>query len=214
MTRSRMALIGGIQHDVRSFATRLRLRLERLPDPEERERATADITDMIDLLDNALLTSRAGVGALEEEMLDVGELLRGEVGDFRQSGLPVTLETAPPDEQAWIIGDRLALRRVIGNLVDNAIKYGKRAHVGLTVADDWLTVAIEDEGPGFSEKDVDLLLEPFVRAEPSRARATGGAGLGLAVARTLIEAEGGEIRLGKGERGGQVMLTLPRFRPG
>lgn len=214
MTRSRMALIGGIQHDVRSFATRLRLRLERLPDPEERERATADITDMINLLDNALLTSRAGVGALEEEMLDLAELIRGEVVDFRRSGLPVDLETAPPDGQAWIIGDRLALRRVIGNLVDNAIKYGKRAHVGLTVEGDWLKVAIEDEGPGFSAEDADMLLEPFVRAEPSRARATGGAGLGLAVARTLIEAQGGEIRLGKGQRGGQVTLTLPRFRPG
>ena len=214
MTRSRMALIGGIQHDVRSFATRLRLRLERLPDPAERERATADITDMIDLLDNALLTSRAGVGALEEEMLDLAEFLRGEVADFRRAGLPATLEAAPPDGEAWVIGDRLALRRVVGNMVDNAVKYGQRARVSLQADDDRLTIVIADDGPGFAEADAELLLEPFVRAEPSRARATGGAGLGLAVARTLIEAQGGEIRLGKDERGGKVELTLPRFRPG
>lgn len=214
MTRSRMALIGGIQHDVRSFATRLRLRLERLPDPAERERATADITDMIDLLDNALLTSRAGVGALEEEMLDLAEVLRGEVADFRRAGLPATLEAAPPDGEVWVIGDRLALRRVVGNMVDNAVKYGQRARVSLHAADDRLEIVIEDDGPGFADGDADLLLEPFVRAEPSRARATGGAGLGLAVARALIEAQGGTIALGKGERGGQVVLTLPRFRPG
>lgn len=213
MTRSRMALIGGIQHDVRSFATRLRLRLERLPNPAERERASTDINDMIELLDNALLTSRASAGALEEEMLDLAEFLYGEIADFRRAGLPATLETAPAEGEAWVIGDRLALRRVIGNMVDNAVKYGKRARVSLNVAGDWLQIAIEDEGPGFAEKDAELLLEPFVRAEPSRARATGGAGLGLAVARTLIEAQGGAIQLGKGMHGGKVVLTLPRFRP-
>lgn len=213
MTRSRMALIGGIQHDVRSFATRLRLRLERLPDPAERDRATADISDMIDLLDNALLTSRAGVGALEEEMLDLAELLRGEMADFRRGGQPVSLEATLPDGEVWIIGDRLALRRVIGNIVDNAVKYGGCAHVRLDADTHEVHLFIEDEGPGFSAKDGELLLEPFVRAEPSRARATGGAGLGLAVARTLIEALGGTIALGNGKRGGQVVLSLPRFTP-
>ncbi|MCR5942665.1 HAMP domain-containing protein [Ochrobactrum sp. XJ1] len=211
MTRSRMALIGGIQHDVRSFATRLRLRLEQLPDAAERERATADITDMIDLLDNALLTSRAGVGALEEEMLDLAEFLRGEVADFRRAGQPVVLEPFTPDGEAWMIGDRLALRRVIGNIVDNAVKYGRSARVSLMVDSRTLHVLIADEGPGFSVRDGELLLEPFVRAEPPRARATGGAGLGLAVARTLIEAQGGSVRLGNGQQGGLVELVLPRF---
>lgn len=213
MTRSRMALIGGIQHDVRSFATRLRLRLERLPDAAERERATADITDMIDLLDNALLTSRTGVGALEEEMLDLAEFLRGEMADYRRAGQPVVLEPFLFDAEAWMIGDRLALRRVIGNIVDNAVKYGRSARVSLTVDSHTLHVLIADEGPGFSAQDAEMLLEPFVRAEPSRARATGGAGLGLAVARTLIEAHGGSIRLGNARHGGLVELVLPRFTP-
>ena len=149
MTRSRMALIGGIQHDVRSFATRLRLRLERLPDAAERERATADITDMIDLLDNALLTSRAGVGALEEEMLGLAELLRGEVADFRRACQPVVLEPFALDREAWMIGDRLALRRVIGNIVDNALKYGRSARVSLMVDSRTLHVLIADEGRAF-----------------------------------------------------------------
>ncbi|WP_416064560.1 ATP-binding protein [Rhizobium sp. ZK1] len=211
MTRSRMALIGGIQHDVRSFATRLRLRLEQLPDDAERERATSDIEDMIDLLDNALLTSQAGVGALNEEMLDLAELLRAEIADFRSAGLPVILETDTTQAETWIIGDRLALRRIIGNLVDNAVKYGRRAHVTMAVEEGRARISIEDEGPGFSKEERELLLEPFVRAEPSRARKTGGAGLGLAVAQTLLEAQGGTITLADGKRGGLVTVTLPLF---
>ena len=213
MTRTRMALIGGIQHDVRSFATRLRLRLERLPDAAERERATADITDMINLLDNALLTSRAGFGALEEEMLDLAEFLGNEVADFRRAGQPVLLEPVPDHMEAWVIGDRLALRRVIANIIDNAVKYGSKARLSLKVDHHTIHVLIADDGPGFSAQDAELLLEPFVRAEPSRARTTGGAGLGLAVVRTLIEAQGGTIQLGNGPQGALVELIFPRFRP-
>ncbi|MCO5965071.1 sensor histidine kinase [Sinorhizobium meliloti] len=211
MTRSRMALIGGIQHDVRSFATRLRLRLEQLPDHEERERATADIADMIDLLDNALLTSRAGVGALNEELLDIAELLCAEITDFRSSGLPVVLETDIVQSEVWVIGDRLALRRIIGNIVDNAVKYGRWAHVALVVEGNTASILVEDEGPGFAREETELLLEPFVRAEPSRARRTGGAGLGLAVARALVEAHGGTISLANGRWGGSVSVALPLY---
>ncbi|KGD92885.1 ATP-binding protein [Rhizobium sp. YS-1r] len=214
MTRSRMALIGGIQHDIRSFATRLRLRLEQLPDDREKERATADIDDMIDLLDNALLTSRAGVGALNEELLDLAALLSAEMADFRSSGLPVTLEMPPSPREIWILADRIALRRVIGNIVDNAVKYGNRAHVTLAVESRYARISIADEGPGFSKEERELLLEPFVRAEPSRARKTGGAGLGLAVARTLLEAQGGTISVENGTRGGLVSIKLPLYIAG
>lgn len=211
MTRSRMALIGGIQHDVRSFATRLRLRLEQLPDDSERERATADIDDMIGLLDNALLASKAGIGALNEELLDLSELLRAEIADFAGAGLPVTLEMVETGTEISVIADRVALRRVIANVIDNALCYGHRARVGLAVTRTEATISIADDGPGFSQENKDVLLEPFVRAEPSRARSTGGAGLGLAVARTLIEAQGGSIALENGARGGVVRLSLPLY---
>ncbi len=212
MTRARLALIGGIQHDVRSFATRLRLRIDQLPDPVERERAEADIRDMIELLDNALLTARAGVGVLDEEMLDLALLVRTEAADLRAAGRPVTLDTVA-EGPGWVLADRLALRRVIGNIIDNAIKYGQRARVGLAVIGDQVRLVVRDDGPGFPPRMRDVLMEPFMRAEPSRARRTGGAGLGLAVARGLVEAHGGTIELGKGP-GGQVLITLALFRPG
>ncbi len=212
MTQSRLALIGGIQHDVRSFATRLRLRLEKLPDPAQRERATAEIADMISLLDDALMTSQAGVGALDEELLDLIALLRAEVADFRNAGQPVTLASPPAQPVVWVLGDRLALRRSLANVLDNAVKHGLEARVSLRTDEHRVEILVDDRGPGFPEAATELLLEPFVRAEPSRARGTGGAGLGLAVAKTILEAHDGSIALTKGPTGGRVILTLPVFR--
>jgi len=212
MTRSRMALIGGLQHDVRSFATRLRLRLENLPDASERDRATSDITDMISLLDNALLISRAGVGVLEEELLDLCELVNAEFTEFRKAGLPAEASEDFAQKQAWIVGDRVALRRIILNLVDNAVKYGSFARATFEQYDERIYIIVDDEGPGFSEEARSLLLEPFVRAELSRSRETGGAGLGLSVARSLIEAHDGAISLENTPRGGRVKVMLPLFK--
>lgn len=210
--RARLALIGGIQHDVRTFATRLRLRLEHIPDEAVREKAVADITDMIELLDNALLSGRAGVGALDEELLDLAELLEQEVADRHAAGAPVSFSRANA-AAASVIGDRLALRRIFANLIDNALCYGKTAHVTLTGDTDQLTVTIDDEGPGIAPHQRELLLEPFVRLETSRARKTGGAGLGLAVARTLAEAHGGSLQLCEAPGGGaRAEIRLPCFR--
>ena len=83
MLRARMTLIGGIAHDVRTFATRLRLRVETIPDEAERQRAIGDIDDMIRLLDDALLSSRVGAGQLSQEMVDFVALVRAEVDDRR-----------------------------------------------------------------------------------------------------------------------------------
>ncbi|WP_319529668.1 HAMP domain-containing sensor histidine kinase [uncultured Cohaesibacter sp.] len=212
LARSRVALIGGIQHDIRSFATRLHLRIEKMPDEQDRQRATTDIRDMIELLDNALLTSRAEVGALNEELLDIGGLLRGELADFRQAGARVTLELLPAGDEILVLGDRLALRRVFVNILDNAIKYGGCAHVRVEQKADGVHVTIDDEGLGFSKEEGarSLLLEPFTRAEPSRARKTGGAGLGLAVAQALLEAHNGRITLAATPQGhGRVFICLP-----
>ncbi|TBB62047.1 histidine kinase (plasmid) [Rhizobium ruizarguesonis] len=214
MISSRFALISGVQHDVRSFATRLRLRIDHISDQTEREKAVRDIADMIDLLDNALLTARAGVGALDEELLDLVTLVRQEIVDLETSGWNVTLSSVPQDREMLVIADRLALRRIIANLVDNAVKYGQIANVALNERDNMAIISVEDKGPGIAEGEIGLLLEPFVRSEPSRARKTGGAGLGLAVVRNLVEAQGGTIVIGnRSEGGARIELRFPLFEP-
>jgi signal transduction histidine kinase len=215
LAHGRIAMIGGISHDVRTFLTRLRLRVDRIADEEERERAVADIADMIRLLDDAVLASRAGERELTEELVDFAELVLSEVDDRRATGKPVDFYTQDiGGRNTTVLGDRLALRRVISNLVDNALAYGKVARIGLESNNDCVTLLVDDEGPGVPPEQRQRILEPFVRLEHSRSRRTGGAGLGLAVARSLVEAHDGTISIGAAPGGGaRLMVRLPLFVP-
>ena len=220
LMRTRLALISGVQHDVRSFATRLRLRVEAIPEAHERDRAIKDIDDMIRLLDDALLSARAGSGALDEELIDLGAMLRADIADMSRNGgrdggrngMAVDLDPGSPAGEVLVLGDRLALRRILSNLIDNAIKYGRVAHVGLEVSGRDAVITVRDEGPGIAAELRHTLLEPFIRGEPSRARQTGGAGLGLAIVRTLVEAHAGRIDIDTAPSGGaEVRVALPLF---
>ncbi|CAN5336272.1 ATP-binding protein [soil metagenome] len=212
LLRSRMAMLGGISHDVRTFATRLRLRVEKIGDETERQRAMTDIDDMIRLLDDALLASRAGAGELAEEMVEIDDLIGTEVRDRQSNGAPVDFCPAATDRLAVVLGDRLALRRVVANLIDNAIKYGSAAHLASVIQDDHITLTIDDDGAGIPIEQRLAMLEPFSRLETSRNRGTGGAGLGLAIARGLTEAHGGQLSIDNAPTGGaRLTLRLPLF---
>lgn len=215
MLRARMTLVGGIAHDVRTFATRLRLRVEQIPDAAERQRAIADIDDMSRLLDDALLSTRAGAGGLSQEMIEFSALVCSDVEDRRAQGDAVDVEIEAGARDAIVLGDRLALRRVLSNIIDNALKYGCAAHVRTGVRGKNVVLSIDDHGPGIPEEKRQTVLEPFYRLEKSRNRSTGGAGLGLAVARSLIESHGGTIAIGAAQTGGaRVTIALPVFQSG
>jgi signal transduction histidine kinase len=211
LLRARMALLGGISHDVRTFATRLRLRVDQLPDTAERERAVADIADMVHLLDDAVLACKAGAGELQEELLEFKEIVAAEVADRRAAGVCVEMSVAN-DAGTALLGDRVALRRVVFNLIDNAVKYGQRARLSVLRDAQWIVLLVDDDGPGIAPDKRELLLEPFVRLEGSRNRQTGGAGLGLAIVRNLIEAHGGQVRIADAPNGGaRIHVKLPGF---
>lgn len=213
LLRARMAMMGGISHDVRTFATRLRLRLEDFPEGPQRDRAIADIADMIHLLDDALLSSRAGAGELSEELVEFDELVVAEVEDRKATGAPIDLAMAPKTADATVLGDRLALRRIVANLADNALRYGFVAHLSLEIEGDQVALMVDDEGTGVPENLREVLLEPFVRMESSRSRLTGGAGLGLAVVVSLVGAHHGTLTIGDAPSGGaRFTVRLPLFR--
>jgi signal transduction histidine kinase len=215
MLRARMTLIGGIAHDVRTFATRLRLRVETIPDEAERQRAIVDIDDMIRLLDDALLSSRVGAGQLSQEMVDFIALVRSETDDRRAQHKQVDFVADDAATDAIVLGDRLALRRIVANLLDNALKYGRVAHLQIRLQGDVIILTVDDEGPGIPADRRLSMLEPFNRLEMSRNRATGGAGLGLAVVRSLVEAHDGTVEIAEAPCGGtRVNVALPVFRPG
>ncbi|HTG04608.1 MAG TPA: ATP-binding protein [Bradyrhizobium sp.] len=213
LLRSRMAMLGGISHDVRTYATRLRLRAEKINDEAERDRAIADINDMILLLDDALLASRAGAGELAEEMVEIDDIIRAEVADRRSGGARIDYQGGHWEQVPIVLGDRLALRRVVANLADNAIKYGGSAHLrSMIVGKDFL-LTVDDEGAGIPPEHRQAMLEPFSRLETSRSRGTGGAGLGLAIARGLTEAHGGALSIQQAPSGGaRISVRLRLFQ--
>ncbi len=213
LTRSRMALIGGIQHDLRSFATRLRLRVEQIPDDQERGLAERDIKDMVTLLDDALVATRVGAEAMNEELLSPASLVADEVEDRRASGKAIELDASDATQTAIILGDRLAFKRIVANLFDNALRYGENVQVTLGLEGDHLALTVDDNGPGIPEDQRAFLLEPFTRLEESRARNGGGAGLGLAIVKNLAEAHGGSFTIAEAPKGGaRTVLRLPIFK--
>jgi signal transduction histidine kinase len=212
LLRSRMAMLGGISHDVRTYATRLRLRAEKISDEAERDRAIADINDMILLLDDALLASRAGAGELAEEMVEIDDIIRAEVADRRSGGARIDYQGGHWEQFPIVLGDRLALRRVVANLVDNAIKYGGSAHLRSMIVDKDFLLTVDDEGAN-----------PPEHRRPCSSRSAGwrhreaaepgGAGLGLAIARSLVEAHGGALSIQQAPSGGaRISVRVPLFQ--
>ena len=146
------------------------------------------------------------------KIVDVLALLESLQSDLGETGGTVTLEG---QARAPYPGRVQALRRCIGNLLENAIKYGQRAHVVVDDSDAQLALHVRDEGPGIPAEEIDKVFEPFYRVEGSRNRDTGGTGLGLAIARGVAELHGGRITLKNRETGGlEATVVLPRTAEG
>jgi signal transduction histidine kinase len=212
LIKARMALIGGISHDLRTYATRLRLRAELIGDAEERAKAINDLDDMKRLLDDSLLAIESGAPARAQELIEIVPILAREAEDRRRAGASISLAVAPAALGAQLIGDALGLRRLIANLTDNALCYGREALLSADVRGDDLVILVDDKGPGISPAEREMVLEPFVRLEQSRSRSTGGAGLGLSIARNVAESHGGRLMLETSPHGGaRAVVVLPVF---
>jgi len=207
---SRALMMASISHDLRTPLTRMRVRVEtaELP-PALRERCVADLVEMNLLIDAVLEIFRSGAGpGRERQRIDLPALLQALVDDHVEQGHAVAGEL--PAEALVIESDALALRRIVDNLVVNALRYAGSAQVSVARSAQGVRVAVEDRGPGIAPERLAEVLQPFVRLESSRNRATGGAGLGLAIANELAQALGGSLVLGNREGGGlRAELTLP-----
>jgi signal transduction histidine kinase len=187
------------------------LRMERSPDEYRRVLASSleEVERLIRLAEDLLLLSRSLAGPegarapvdLEPLVLEVFEV-GARIG--RAAGVSVRVDATVP---ARVTGDAAALRRALLNLVENAIKYtpsGGKVEIGLGRGDGVAEVAIADSGIGIEADDLERIFEPFLRLDAARARDTGGAGLGLAIARSIVIAHGGAItvesRPGSGSR--------------
>lgn len=205
----RERFLAAVSHDLRTPVTRMRLRSELLADENLRERSLRDLDEMQQMLTGALDFLHGK--AVDETVgtIDMVALLESLVDDQAELGHQVSL-SAPA--AARIEGRPQALRRAIGNLIDNALKYGTHVAVALEEDGDSLRIVVEDEGPGLPEDQLETVFEPFYRAEPSRNRETGGVGLGLAIVRQIARNHKGTVTLANRPEGGlRATLRLPVF---
>ncbi len=207
----RVQILAAVSHDLQSPITRLRLRCELLPDDGPaglRARLQSDLDEMQQLVDSGLAYARSAHAALEPPRpVDVAALLDAMACDRIDAGQPVAWTPAGP----CVLPTRPdALKRIIGNLLDNALKFAGHAELALEEEGGRVLIAVRDRGPGIAPDQLAQVQRPFVRGEPSRNRATGGSGLGLAIVQRLAEALGARFELRPREGGGlQALLWLP-----
>lgn len=204
--RQRTQTVAAIAHDLRTPLTRLRFRAEQAPGAV-RDRMAADIEEMDALIAQAMAFVRGETTPERRESLDLDALAADCVAGFAETGAAVTFDGggALP-----VLSDPAALRRALDNLIGNAVKYAGGARVKAFAADGAAVVTVEDDGPGLPDDELEPVFEPFHRGERSRNRETGGAGLGLTVARQAARASGGDVTLVNRPDGGlTARLRLP-----
>ncbi len=201
-------MLGAIGHDLKTPLAALRVRIESVEDESQRDRMAATIEDIARSLDDILSLARVGRPGDPLEVTDLTALCAQVVEEFEDMGESVRFDGGEritlPLRPTW-------LRRALRNLVSNALRHGGgAARVGLARQPGGIRITVEDDGPGIPEADMAGMLEPFARGEPSRNRATGGAGLGLTLTRAIAEQHGGSLKLANRPGGGlAATLTLP-----
>lgn len=204
----RAQILAAVSHDLQTPLTRLRLRLDLLPDEGARARLFHDVEAMQRLVTEGLALARSGESADDWVMLDVESLLVSMVEDMNDAGLgEVTLGQVDPVE-VRVKPD--ALHRCLQNLIDNALRYGGQAQLDCRQQEEGIVVSVTDAGPGIPEALLDQMFEPFVRGDGSRSRRTGGTGIGLTIARAQASTFGASVSLLNAEEGGLIArVTIP-----
>ena len=203
----RTAMLAAISHDLRTPLTKIRLRGEFIEDDDQRARLFRDVDDMQAMVDSALAFFRDDLQDEEVTAFDFPELLRTIADDYADQGHPVVYDGV---DRLAHRGKPFALKRAFPNWVDNAVKYGRAPELELRCREDSVVVAVRDSGPGIPATAFEEVFAPFYRLERSRNRATGGVGLGLTSARSVIQGHGGSITLHNRESGGlELRVTLP-----
>ncbi|WP_430641468.1 sensor histidine kinase [Bradyrhizobium centrolobii] len=192
LMNDRTRMLAAISHDLRTPITRLRLRSEYIDDSTQRAQTLRDLDQMQSMLESVLSLLRSE-SAVKPTLVDLAALVQMVCEQFSDCGHAVTYQgpdraamTARPDE----------IIRAVGNLVENATRFGTEVTVALSIADDQIIIEVCDDGPGIPDESKSAMLEPFVRGEEARTMdETAGFGLGLSIAQAIATAHGGSLLL-------------------
>ncbi len=206
-TAERTRMLTAVAHDLRTPLMGLRLRLEAMPEPQ-RSKMVADVERMRSMIADVLTFARGG--DRQRTLVDIGPLLSGIVSGYHGDG--AVRFTSGPD--ATVRVDEDALRRAVGNLIENALNYAGHAHVLVERRSGSVSIRVEDAGPGVEASDRARLMRPFERGEASRNNRTGGVGLGLSIVASFARQHGGSLILSDAPGGGLAAeITLPLDEP-
>ncbi|MBB71182.1 MAG: two-component sensor histidine kinase [Legionellales bacterium] len=208
LIQARTQMLAAISHDLRTPITRLKLRTQYLDEGELQQKIIKDLDEMEAMISETLAFAREDSRSEQRVNLDIVSMLASLCEDFADTGQDV--QYIGPQTRVLINGGSVSLRRVFTNVIDNACKYAGSVTVDLHAEGDEVHILFDDNGPGIANAQLDKVFMPFYRGEHSRSRETGGTGLGLATARDIIRAHGGDIRLSNRPSGGlRVTVVLP-----
>lgn len=205
--RDRTQMLAAISHDLRAPLTRMRLRGEFIDDAEQQQRLFRDVDEMQAMINSALDFFRDDARLEPATQFDLAELVHTLLDDYRDQGYDLAF--SGPLRLVYF-GRPLGLKRVLTNLLENAIKYGREPSIEMLAGAGEVRIKVLDRGPGLPESSLEHVFTPFFRMEGSRNKSTGGVGLGLSAARAIVLEHGGELKLRNRPSGGlQALMVLP-----
>jgi two-component system osmolarity sensor histidine kinase EnvZ len=204
----RTTMLAGVSHDLRTILTRLKLQLAMFKESDEAKEMLADVNEMQAMLEDYMAFAK-GDSSEESSQVNIRRLIqeirRQSAGDHCE----VTLKL--PDKAIVVPLRRHAFKRAITNVVSNAVRFAEHVAIEVTWTRNWLTLRIDDDGPGIPEEQREEVFRPFYRLDDSRGRDSGiNTGLGLSIARDIIRSHGGDITLNSSKMGGvQAVIRVP-----
>jgi two-component system OmpR family sensor kinase len=203
----RTLMLAAISHDLKTPLTRAQLRIEDIESADLRRHIDADLHEMLMMIDSTLQFIKGDQAGEVVRDVELNAILESICNDLSDLGFAVSFA---PEGKIVLRGRHLALKRAFNNLIVNAANYGRQARVAVAQVNDAVEIVIDDDGPGIPLDQREAVFAPFYRLESSRNRETGGTGLGLTVARTIIRGHGGDVTLHAAPSGGlRVRVSLP-----
>jgi signal transduction histidine kinase len=209
LIRNRTELLATISHDLRTPLTQVRLRLEMMPPSKERDRSLKSLDDVTETIGTFLSYAGAAHGSEEITRVDLGTLVASICDDLADCGDPVSYTV---EDGVLVRCKRLAMKRAVTNLIDNAVRHGGCARINVEREKGMAVVRVDDDGPGVPEPEMEAVFRPFYRcgARSKTGGGTGGTGLGLAIAQAVAEDHGGAIKISnRADSGFRAELLIP-----
>ena len=200
----RSEMLSGISHDLRTPLTRMKLQMAFVKDKDIANKLTEDINEMEKML-NEYLQFTSSSYLEKDELFDLSDLIEEIINKYNNKNISKDLQV-----RIYFNGRKNLIRRCINNLIDNALKYGKKVNIELSKKTTNIFINIEDDGPGIPKKEYDNVFKPFYKIDKSRAETKSSVGLGLSIASDIIRSHGGNVKLEKSSLNGLgVRIFLP-----